>query len=90
MATAVAAGTLLAGAAGDRISPRWAMVALNLVAAAALGLLVSADTLLDAYLFVILLGLASTGINTLAPTVWRGNWEEGSTGSAVSGWSLAT
>ena len=70
MATSGAAGALLAGAAGDRLSPRWVMVALNLVGAAALGLLVSADTLLDTYVFVVLLGLSSTGINTLAPIMW--------------------
>ncbi len=74
MATSGAAGALLAGAAGDRFSPLWGMVALNLVAAAALGLLVNTDTLLDTYLFVILLGLASTGINTLAPIMWARNY----------------
>ena len=74
MATSGAAGALLAGAAGDRFSPLWGMVALNLVAAAALGLLVNTDTLLDTYLFVILIGPASTGINTLAPIMWARNY----------------
>ena len=74
MATSGAAGALLAGVAGDRFPPLWGMVALNLVAAAALGLLVNTDTLLDTYLFVILLGLASTGINTLAPIMWARNY----------------
>ena len=46
------------------------MVALNLVGAVALGMLVNADTLLDTYLFVMVMGLASTGINTLAPIMW--------------------
>ena len=81
MATSGAAGALLSGAAGDRISPRWVMVSLNLVTAAALGLLVSTDTLLDAYLFVILLGLASTGINTLAPIMWARNYGRRSLGA---------
>ena len=70
MATSGAVGALLAGLAGDRLSPRWVMVALNLVGAVALGMLVNADTLLDTYLFVMVMGLASTGINTLAPIMW--------------------
>ena len=81
MATSGAAGALLAGAAGDRLSPRWVIVALNLVAAAALGLLVGTDTLLDAYLFVALMGLASTGINTLAPIMWARNYGRRSLGA---------
>ena len=81
MATSGAAGALLAGAAGDRLSPRWVMVALNLIGAAALGLLVSVDTLLDTYVFVVLLGLASTGINTLAPIMWARNYGRRSLGA---------
>ena len=81
MATSGAAGALLAGASGDRFSPRWSMVTLNFVTAAALGLLVSTDTLLDAYLFVLLLGLASTGINTLAPIMWARNYGRRSLGA---------
>ena len=89
MATSGAAGALLAGAAGDRFSPRWGIVALNLIAAAALGLLVNTDTLLDTYLFVILLGLASTGINTLAPIMWARNYGRQSLG-AIQGVGRAT
>ena len=89
MATSGAAGALLAGAAGDRLSPRWLMVALNLIGAAALGLLVSVDTLLDTYLFVVLLGLASTGINTLAPIMWARNYGRQSLG-AIQGVGRAT
>ena len=81
MATSGAVGALLAGAAGDRLSPRWVMVALNLVGAAALGLLVNTDTLPEAYLFVILLGLASTGINTLAPIMWARHYGRRSLGA---------
>ena len=81
MATSGAAGALLAGAAGDRLSPRWVMVALNLIGAVALGLLVSVDTLLDTYIFVVLLGLASTGINTLAPIMWARNYGRRSLGA---------
>ena len=81
MATSGAAGALLAGASGDRLSPRWVMVALNLVGAAALGILVSADTLFHTYVFVVLLGLASTGINTLAPIMWARNYGRRSLGA---------
>lgn len=81
MATSGAAGALLAGAAGDRLSPRWVIVALNLVGAAALGLLVGTDTLPETYAFVVLLGLASTGINTLAPIMWARYYGRQSLGS---------
>ena len=46
MATAGAAGAILSGVAADRVSPRWLMVALYATGAAALLLLVQADTLL--------------------------------------------
>ena len=81
MATSGAAGALLAGASGDRLSPRWVMVTLNLMGAAALGILLSADTLFDTYVFVVLLGLASTGINTLAPIMWARSYGRRSLGA---------
>ncbi len=81
MATSGAAGALLAGASGDRLAPRWVIVTLNLMGAAALGILLSADTLFDTYVFVVLLGLASTGINTLAPIMWARSYGRRSLGA---------
>ena len=81
MATAGAAGAMLAGVAADRISPRWLMVALYLTGAAALLLLVGTDTLVETYAVVILLGLIGTGINTLTPLMWAANYGRGSLGA---------
>ena len=81
MATAGAAGAILMGAAADRMAPRWLLVALYTVGAAALLLLVGTDTLVETYLVVILLGLIGTGVNTLAPLMWAANYGRGSLGS---------
>ena len=81
MATAGAAGAMLAGIAADRVSPRWLMVALYLMGTAALALLVNTDTLAETYAVVILMGLIGTGINTLAPLMWAANYGRGSLGA---------
>ena len=81
MATAGAAGAMLSGIAADRLSPRWLMVALYLMSAAALLLLVGTDTLAETYAVVILMGLIGTGINTLAPLMWAANYGRGSLGA---------
>lgn len=81
MATAGAAGAILAGVAADRLSPRWLMVGLYLVGTAALVLLVGTDTLAETYAVVILMGLIGTGINTLAPLMWAANYGRGSLGA---------
>ena len=81
MATAGAAGAMLSGIAADRLSPRWLMVALYLMSAAALALLVGTDTLAETYAVVILMGLIGTGINTLAPLMWAANYGRGSLGA---------
>ena len=81
MATAGAAGAMLSGIAADRLSPRWLMVALYLMSAAALALLVGTDTLAETYAVVILMGVIGTGINTLAPLMWAANYGRGSLGA---------
>ena len=81
MATAGAAGAMIAGVAADRVSPRWLMVALYLAGTAALLLLVNTDTLAETYAVVILMGLIGTGINTLAPLMWAANYGRGSLGA---------
>ena len=89
MATAGAAGAMLAGIAADRWSPRWLMAGLYLMSAAALTLLVGTDTLVETYAVVILMGLIGTGINTLAPLMWAANYGRGSLG-AIHGVGRAT
>lgn len=89
MATAGAAGAMLAGVAADRTSPRWLMAALYLTSAVALLLLVGTDTLAETYAVVILMGLIGTGINTLAPLMWAANYGRGSMG-AIHGVGRAT
>ena len=81
MATAGAAGAILSGVAADRVSPRWLMVALYATGAAALLLLVQADTLAETYAVVILMGLIGTGVNTLTPLMWAANYGRGSLGA---------
>ncbi len=81
MSISGAAGALLAGVVADRVHPRWVMVALYMLAAGALVLLVSADTLFETYTFAILQGLASTGINTLAPLMWARDYGRESLGA---------
>lgn len=89
MATAGAAGAMLAGIAADRWSPRWLMAGLYLMSATALLLLVGTDTLAETYAVVILMGLIGTGINTLAPLMWAANYGRGSLG-AIHGVGRAT
>ena len=81
MATAGAVGAILSGVAADRVSPRWLMVALYAAGAAALLLLVQADTLAETYAVVILMGLIGTGVNTLTPLMWAVNYGRGSLGA---------
>ncbi len=81
MATAGAAGALLAGLAAERIAPRWAMATLYLASVGALALLTATDTLFEAYVFAALLGLAGAGINTLTPLLWAGSYGRGSLGT---------
>ena len=81
MATAGAAGAMIAGVAADRVSPRWLMVALYLAGTAALLLLVNTDTLAETYAVVILMGLIGTGVNTLTPLMWAANYGRGSLGA---------
>lgn len=81
MATAGAVGAILSGVAADRVSPRWLMVALYLTGGVALLLLVQADTLVETYAVVILMGLIGTGVNTLTPLMWAANYGRGSLGA---------
>ena len=88
MAASGAVGSLLAGAAADRASPRWLMFGLYLVGAVALGIMVVADNLFETYLFAVLLGLSSSGINALTPIMWAGYYGRGALG-AIYGVSRA-
>ena len=76
-----AVGALLLGALADRASPRWMMVGLFLTAAASLGLLIVADNLLVTYLYAVLSGVSSAGINTLTPIMWSSYYGRGALGS---------
>ena len=88
MATSGAAGALLVGAAADRVSVRWMMAFLYGIGAGSLGLLIVTDTLVEAYLFAVLQGLAGAGINTLAPIMWASYYGRGALG-AIYGVSRA-
>ncbi len=88
MATSGAAGVLLVGTAADRVSPRWVMVSLFLVATCALGILVVTDTLFETYLFAVVMGFCSGGITTLVPIMWASYYGRGALG-AIYGVSRA-
>ena len=73
--------TLAIGAISDRLPPRLLMVGSYLVSAAAMGLLIIADTLPEAYLFAALQGFAAIGINLTSPLLlaqYYGRWVMGS------------
>ena len=73
--------TLAIGAFSDRLPPRLLMVGSYLVSAAAMGLLIIADTLPEAYLFAALQGFAAIGINLTSPLLlaqYYGRWVMGS------------
>ena len=72
--------TLAIGAISDRLPPRLLMVGSYLVSAAAMGLLIIADTLPEAYLFAVLQGFAAIGINLISPILlaqYYGRWTMG-------------
>jgi MFS family permease len=57
------------------------MAGLFLTAAASLGLLIVADNLLVTYLYAVLSGVSSAGINTLTPIMWSSYYGRGALGS---------
>ena len=81
MSLSGAFAALLSGVAAERWLAKWLLAALFLLAAASMGVLARADTLVETYLFAVLQGLVGSGVNTLAPIMWASYYGRRTLGS---------
>ena len=81
MSTASAAGILVLGFLAERLPPRLLMACVCLTTSVDIVVLIFADSLGEAYLFALLHGVASGGLNTLAPILWASYYGRGILGS---------
>ena len=81
MSTASAAGILVLGFLAERLPPRLLMACVCLTTSVDIVVLKFADSLAEAYLFALLHGVASGGLNTLAPILWASYYGRGILGS---------
>ena len=81
LSTSSAVGILALGFLAERVSPRILLASVYLLIAVAIGVLLSTDSLIEAYSFAVLHGLASGGMNTLAPLLWASYYGRGILGS---------
>ena len=70
MAISGAVSALALGLLAEQASPKLLLVLSYLLAAASMWVLMTADNLLETYLFAVMQGIVGTGINTLAPILW--------------------
>ena len=89
MSTSSAVGILALGFLAERVPPRLLMACVCLITATDIGVLILADNLAEAYLFAFLHGVASGGLNTLAPILWSSYYGRGILG-AMHGLSRAS
>ena len=89
MSTSSAVGILALGFLAERVPPRFLMACVCLTTATDIGVLILADNLAEAYLFAFLHGVASGGLNTLAPILWASYYGRGVLGS-IHGLSRAS
>ncbi len=76
-----AVGALVLGFLAERFPVRVLMGLVYLLGAAGVAVLTLADTVAETYLFAVLHGIASSGVNALAPILWAsyyGRWSLGS------------
>ena len=81
MSSSSAAAILALGFLAEKVSPRLLMASVCLLLAVSIGVFLVADSLLEAYLFAVLQGIASGGLNTLAPILWADYYGRRSLGS---------
>jgi MFS family permease len=81
MSTASAVGILALGFLAERLPPRLLMACVCLTTVVDIAVLIFADNLAKAYLFALLHGVASGGLNTLAPILWASYYGRGILGS---------
>ena len=89
LSSSSAAAILALGFLAENVSPRLLMASVCLLLAGSIGVLLVADTLIEAYLFAVLQGIASGGLNTLAPILWAKHYGRSSLGS-IHGLSRAS
>ena len=89
MSTSSAVGILALGFLAERVPPRFLMACVCLTTATDIGVLILAENLAEAYLFAFLHGVASGGLNTLAPILWASYYGRGVLGS-IHGLSRAS
>ena len=70
LSTSSALGILALGFLAERVSPRILLASVFFLIAVAIRVLLSADSLSEAYAFAVLHGLASGDMNTPAPLLW--------------------
>jgi sugar phosphate permease len=81
MSASGAASTLALGFISERIPPRRLMVLVTLMPAISMTVLILADSPAEAYLFALIQGVATTGVNILSPLVWASFYGRSSLGS---------
>ena len=81
MSVAGAVAALTAGVLAERVSVKLLLMLAFLLGAVSIWTLIHADTLTETYLFAVLQGFLSTGVNTLAPIMWASYYGRGTLGS---------
>ncbi len=81
MSASSGAGILAVGFLAERVSPRLLMATLYLIMAGGILVLLTVAAPPQAYLFGVLHGVASGGVNTLAPILWARYYGRGILGS---------
>ena len=81
MSASSAASILAVGFMAERVSPRFLMASLYLVMAGGILMLLTVASPAQAYLFGVLHGVASGGVNALAPILWANYYGRGILGS---------
>ncbi len=81
MSASGATSTMVLGFISERVSPRRLMVLVTLLPAFSMAVLISADNPAEAYVFAVIQGIGTTGVNTLAPLLWASFYGRSSLGS---------
>jgi len=81
MSVSGAVSAIVIGVMSEKISPRFMMGSVYLLAAVSLVVLLNTNVALVAYGFAILNGIVGVGVNTLAPILWAKYYGRDSVGS---------
>jgi MFS family permease len=81
MSASGAVSTMALGFIAELVSPRRLMVLVTLLPAFSMAVLITADSPAQAYLFAMIQGIGTTGVNTLSPLVWASFYGRSSLGS---------